>query len=164
VSTAHFCGSAHIGFTASGSLAWTRRTLLWSNDPRRTDVTYLSLSLLFQDPFFGHAGSSIGVYFPPEIRSHSLRATISDDPADMEDSQRGASTHSVCLFRSWHGSCDKGGKPRISMIVQESVGPERRRVNEPRIRRYPMPVTLRWTRSFVSNVDVCGKPSKVAQN
>lgn len=31
-------------------------------------------------------------------------------------------------------------------------GPEVRQVDEPRMTRYPMPITLRWIRSFVSNV------------
>lgn len=47
-------------------------------------MTCLSLDLLFQDPFFGDAGSSICVYFPPEIRGQSLCA-ISDNPGDMEE-------------------------------------------------------------------------------
>lgn len=80
--------------------------------PGRTHGTCLSLDLLFQDPFLSHAGSSIRIYFPPEIRSQSLYAGISGDAVDMAEKPKGKSTHGICLLGSWHGSCEKGTTQR----------------------------------------------------
>lgn len=78
----------------------------------------------------------------------------------MGKGPKGASTHGVCLFGSWHGSCEKWnkGKSKTLTIIRVSKGLDEVRVDEPCITKYPMPITLRWMWSFVSNVH--GKASK----